>query len=37
MDTKLNIGLFGYGSAGQGLYEVANESQGLEADLKSMC
>ena len=37
MDTKLNIGLFGYGSAGQGLYEVANESQGLEADLKKVC
>jgi homoserine dehydrogenase len=37
MEKKLNVGLFGFGCVGQGLHEVSNQSQGLEADLKKVC
>lgn len=33
MSTKLNIGLFGFGCVGQGLYEVLNQSTLLDAEI----
>lgn len=33
MNTKLNIGLFGFGCVGQGLYEVLNQSTLLDAEI----
>lgn len=34
MTTKLNIGLFGFGCVGQGLYHVLNNSKGFTANIK---
>lgn len=34
---KISIGLFGFGCVGQGLYDVLNHSQGLEATIKKIC
>jgi homoserine dehydrogenase len=34
MATKLNIGLFGFGCVGQGLYHVLNNSQGFTANIR---
>jgi homoserine dehydrogenase len=34
MATKLNIGLFGFGCVGQGLYHVLNNSKGFTANIK---
>jgi len=31
------IGLFGFGCVGRGLYDVLNQSQGMEADIVSIC
>ena len=33
----LNIGLFGFGCVGQGLYDVLNHSQGLKASIGKIC
>ena len=33
MAKKLNIGLFGFGCVGQGLYHVLNNSKGFKADI----
>ena len=33
----LNIGLFGFGCVGQGLYDVLNHSQGLKAEIGKIC
>lgn len=35
--TKLNIGLFGFGCVGQGLYDVLNHSQSLRAEIGNIC
>ncbi|MGK4568858.1 homoserine dehydrogenase [Flavobacterium sp. 3HN19-14] len=34
---KLNIGLFGFGCVGFGLYEVLQKTPGLKADIKKIC
>ncbi|HEY3249946.1 MAG TPA: homoserine dehydrogenase [Ignavibacteria bacterium] len=34
---QLNIGLFGFGCVGQGLYDVLNNSQGLKAEISKIC
>lgn len=34
---KINIGLFGFGCVGQGLYDVLNYSQGLSAGIGKIC
>jgi len=36
MAKKLNIGLFGFGCVGQGLYYVLNNSTGFKADIKKI-
>jgi homoserine dehydrogenase len=36
MTKKLNIGLFGFGCVGQGLYYVLNNSTGFKADIKKI-
>lgn len=36
MSKKLNIGLFGFGCVGKGLYEVLNKSNLLNAEIKSI-
>lgn len=38
MSTKqISIGLFGFGCVGQGLYDVLNHSQGLQANIEKIC
>lgn len=34
---KINIGLFGFGCVGQGLYDVLNHSQSLKAEIGKIC
>jgi homoserine dehydrogenase len=34
---KISIGLFGFGCVGQGLYDVLNHSQGLQANIEKIC
>lgn len=34
---KLNIGLFGFGCVGYGLYEVLQKTPGLKADIRKIC
>ncbi len=34
---KLNIGLFGFGCVGYGLYEVLEKTPGLKANIKNIC
>lgn len=36
-NSILNIGLFGFGCVGQGLYDVLNHSQGLKASIGKIC
>jgi homoserine dehydrogenase len=36
MSKKLNIGLFGFGCVGEGLYEVLNQSSLLNAEIKTI-
>lgn len=36
-DKKISIGLFGFGCVGQGLYDVLNHSQGLQANIEKIC
>ncbi len=36
-NKKISIGLFGFGCVGQGLYDVLNESQGLQASIEKIC
>lgn len=36
-NEKINIGLFGFGCVGQGLYDVLQYSQGLRAEIKKIC
>ena len=36
MSKKINIGLFGFGCVGEGLYEVLNQSSLLNAEIKSI-
>jgi len=35
--TELNIGLFGYGVVGQGVYDILNSITGLPASVKKIC
>lgn len=35
--NKLNIGLFGFGCVGYGLYEVLQKTPGLQANIKTIC
>ncbi len=35
--NKLTIGLFGFGVVGQGIYEVLQQSQSLQANIKKIC
>jgi homoserine dehydrogenase len=37
INPTLNIGLFGFGCVGQGLYDVLNHSQGLKASIGKIC
>jgi homoserine dehydrogenase len=38
MDKKLiNLGIFGFGCVGQGLYEVLNKTKGINARIKKIC
>src|SRR4030095_16577480 len=34
---RINIGLFGFGCVGQGLYDVLNHSQSLKASITKIC
>jgi homoserine dehydrogenase len=36
-NKKIKLGIFGFGSVGQGLYDVLNQSQGLEAAIEKIC
>lgn len=36
-EKKISLGLFGFGCVGQGLYDVLNMSQGLEATIEKIC
>ena len=36
-DKKTTIGLFGFGCVGQGLYDVLNNSQSLQAGIEKIC
>ena len=36
MNQQINIGLFGFGCVGQGLYDVLSESRGFKADIKKI-
>ncbi|QTY27822.1 homoserine dehydrogenase [Flavobacterium sp. CS20] len=36
MDTKINIGMFGYGSVGQGFYKALKSSPQLDAQIKNI-
>jgi len=36
-NPTLNIGLFGFGCVGKGLYDVLNHSQGLKASIAKIC
>jgi len=36
-NRNITIGLFGFGSVGQGLYDVLNHSQGLKATIEKIC
>lgn len=36
-NSTLNIGLFGFGCVGQGLYDVLNHSEGLKASIGKIC
>ena len=36
-NKKISIGLFGFGCVGQGLYDVLNQSQGLQATIEKIC
>ncbi len=38
MDKKIiNLGIFGFGCVGQGLYEVLNKTKGINARIKKIC
>lgn len=37
MDKKIKLGLFGFGCVGQGLYDVLNHSEVLEASVEKIC
>ncbi|MFA6922610.1 MAG: homoserine dehydrogenase [Bacteroidales bacterium] len=37
MNSKIKIGLFGFGTVGQGLYHVLKESKGHDAQIKKIC
>ena len=36
-NKKISIGLFGFGCVGQGLYDVLNHSQSLQANIEKIC
>jgi homoserine dehydrogenase len=36
-NRKITLGLFGFGCVGQGLYDVLNQSQSLEASIEKIC
>ncbi|MFI5163847.1 MAG: homoserine dehydrogenase [Bacteroidia bacterium] len=36
-NKKISLGLFGFGCVGQGLYDVLNHSQGVEATIEKIC
>ena len=36
-DKKIKLGLFGFGCVGQGLYDVLNHSEVLEASVEKIC
>src|SRR5437868_2176126 len=37
MPTNINIGLFGFGTVGKGLYDVLNATPTLQATIKKIC
>ena len=37
MSKQLNIGLFGFGVVGEGLYKVLSQTQSLNANIKKVC
>ncbi len=38
MDKKvINLGIFGFGTVGQGLFEVLNQTEGISAQVKKIC
>ena len=37
MNKRLQIGLFGFGCVGQGLYDVLSRTQGIKADIRKIC
>ncbi|MFM2359233.1 MAG: hypothetical protein RLY16_1226 [Bacteroidota bacterium] len=37
LTTKLNIGLFGFGTVGKGLYDVLHQTPALQANIKKIC
>jgi homoserine dehydrogenase len=36
-EKEISIGLFGFGCVGQGLYDVLNQSQSLQANIEKIC
>jgi len=36
-NKKISLGLFGFGCVGQGLYDVLNQSQSLQASIEKIC
>jgi len=37
MNKRLNIGVFGFGCVGQGLYDVLHKTHGMKADISKIC
>lgn len=37
MNKRLNIGVFGFGCVGQGLYDVLQKTRGMKADITKIC
>src|SRR5690348_459164 len=37
MSKHLNLGLFGFGCVGQGLYHVLHETHGVKASIRKIC
>jgi len=37
MERKINLGVFGFGCVGQGLYTVLHQTRGINAEIKKIC
>jgi homoserine dehydrogenase len=37
MEKKINLGIFGFGCVGQGLYNVLHQARGINATIKKIC